>query len=223
MADLAKRVVGEWLGSALMLAVVVGSATAAAQMAPGQPALALLVNSVCTGLGLAVLITAFWTVSGAHFNPAVSVLEWRLGRLSRRDLVAYVLAQVAGCFTGVGLAQAMFGVPVWEISAHVRSGSGVWLAEVVAMLGLLCVIYGTLAHRAQALPALVGAYITAGYWFTASGSFANPAATVARVFAGPVSGIEPWSALGYLLAELLGMALALPLVMWWWSPRTASA
>ncbi|WP_054813798.1 aquaporin, partial [Nocardia arizonensis] len=199
MTGLARRLVAEFVGSALLVAVVVGSGIAAQQHSPGNTGLQLLENSTATVFGLAVLILVFGPVSGAHFNPVVSGADWLLGRrsgtgLSAGELGCYVLAQIAGCSAGAVLANVMFEVGAWQVSTHERAGGGHLVGEVVATAGLLAVIFALArTGRAGLSAAAVGAYIGAAYWFTSSTSFANPAVTVGRMFSDTFAGIAPSS------------------------------
>lgn len=205
-APLLRRLLAEALGTALLLAVVIGSGVMAQRLAGGNEALALLANTAATVGGLYVLIEVFGPVSGAHFNPAVSaVMAWR-GELPRAALLPYVAAQLGGAVAGAWLAHAMFELPLLQWSGHVRSGPGVWIAEVVATFGLLLVILRAPAGRAASL---VAAYIGAAYWFTASTSFANPAAAFGRMFSDSFAGIAPASVPGFVAAEFIGALLAL--------------
>jgi glycerol uptake facilitator-like aquaporin len=195
----------ESLGAALLLAVVIGSGVMAERLAGGNVALALLANTLATVGGLYVLIEVFGPLSGAHFNPAVSaVMAWRR-ELPAGALLPYVAAQLVGAVAGAWLAHAMFDLPVLQVSAKLRSGTGQWIAEAVATFGLVLVILRAPAGRAAAM---VAAYIGAAYWFTASTSFANPAAVFGRMFSDSFAGIAPASAPGFMLAELAGAALA---------------
>ena len=207
-APLSRRLLAEALGTAALLAVVVGSGVMAERLAAGNPALALLANTAATVAGLYVLIEQLGPLSGAHFNPAVSAVMAWCGALPRRELPAYVAAQLAGAWAGTLLAQAMFGLPLLQWSARPRSGPGQWLAEAVATAGLLLVVLRAPAGRAAGL---VAAYIGAAYWFTASTSFANPAAAFGRMFSDSFAGIAPSSVPGFVLAELAGAALGLGL------------
>lgn len=203
-AVLYRRLLGEFLGTALLLAVVIGSGVMAERLAQGNVALALLCNTVATVFGLFVLIEVFAPVSGAHFNPAVSlVMAWRR-ELPLPMLPAYVLVQLAGAACGAWLVHAMFDMPILQWSSKVRSGSGQWLAEAVATAGLLLVI---LRASPQKVSALVACYIGAAYFFTASTSFANPAAVFGRMFSDSFAGIAPQSAPGFMLAQLVGAVL----------------
>ena len=202
--DLPRRLLGEFLGTALLLAVVIGSGVMGERLAGGNVAIALLANTLATVGGLYVLIEVFGPVSGAHFNPAVSAaMAWR-GELPARELAPYVLAQLAGAFAGAVLAHAMFDLPLLQLSAKVRSGTGQWIAEAVATAGLLRVILRAPAGRAAAM---VAACIGAAYWFTASTSFANPAAAWGRMFSDSFAGIAPASVPGFVMAQFAGAAI----------------
>jgi glycerol uptake facilitator-like aquaporin len=204
--DLPRKVAAEFLGTALLLAVVIGSGVMGERLAGGNVAVALLANTLATVAGLHVLIEVFGPLSGAHFNPAVSAtMAWR-GELDRRALVPYVVAQLLGAVAGAWLAHAMFDLAILQCSAKARSGPGQWIAEGVATAGLLLVILRAPAGRAAPL---VAAWIGAAYWFTASTSFANPAAVLGRMFSNTFAGIAPSSAPGFVLAELLGAAVGL--------------
>lgn len=206
--DLSRKLAGEALGTALLLAVVIGSGIMAERLAGGNIAVALLANTLATVGGLYVLIEVFGPISGAHFNPAVSaVMAWR-GELPKAALLPYIAAQLLGAALGAWLAHAMFDLPLLQFSAKVRAGTGQWIAEAVATAGLLLVILRAPAGRA---PAMVAAYIGAAYWFTASTSFANPAAAFGRMFSDSFAGIAPGSAPGFVLAELVGAAMGLAL------------
>ncbi|ODV13040.1 MAG: glycerol uptake facilitator [Rubrivivax sp. SCN 70-15] len=204
--DLPRKLAGEALGTALLLAIVIGSGIMAERLAGGNVAVALLANTLATVGGLYILIEVFGPVSGAHFNPAVSaVMAWR-GELPRSALLPYIAAQLLGAMLGAWLAHAMFDLPILQFSAKVRAGTGQWIAETVATAGLLLVILRAPAGRAAAM---VASYIGAAYWFTASTSFANPAAAFGRLFSDSFAGIAPSSAPGFVLAELLGAAIGL--------------
>ena len=204
--DLPRKVAGEALGTALLLAVVIGSGLMAERLSGGNVALALLANTLATVGGLYVLIEVFGPISGAHFNPAVSaVMAWR-GELPKAALLPYVAAQLLGAMLGAWLAHAMFDLPLLQWSGKLRTGTGQWIAEAVATAGLLLVILRAPAGRA---PAMVAAYIGAAYWFTASTSFANPAAAFGRMFSDSFAGIAPASAPGFMLAQFAGAALGL--------------
>jgi glycerol uptake facilitator-like aquaporin len=212
--SLAKRATAEALGTGFLLATVVGSGVMAFKLAGGNGAIALLCNTLPTGAVLAVLILTFGSVSGAHFNPAVSLAFAIRGELQWSTALVYVASQIAGAIAGVWVAHLMFELPVWEFSTTVRTGPGQWLAEAVATLGLLLTIFGCLVARPDAIPYAVGLYITAAYWFTASTSFANPAVTIARSFSDTFAGIAPGGVLAFILAQLVGMAAAVLLACW---------
>lgn len=212
-APLGRRLLAEFLGTGLLVAVVVGSGIAAQRLSPEDTGLQLLQNSLTTMFGLGVLILAFGPVSGAHFNPAVSLVDWAVGRSSRtglsgRDVIAYIVAQVGGGIGGALLANVMFGLAAAQISKHVRGGSGLWVGELVATAGLIAVIL-VLARtgRSSLSAAAVAAWIGAAYWFTSSTSFANPAVTIARMFSDTFAGIAPTSVPMFILFQLLGAAI----------------
>jgi glycerol uptake facilitator-like aquaporin len=216
MASLAQRGVAEGLGTAFLLAAVVGSGIMAAKLAAGNGALALLCNTLPTGAILTVLILTFGPVSGAHFNPAVSIAFALRGELPMRAAAIYVGAQVIGGVLGVWAAHLMFELPLWQISITARTGPGQWLAEAVATFGLLLTILGCSARTPSAVPYAVGLYITSAYWFTASTSFANPAVTIARSLSDTFAGIAPAGVLAFIGAQLLGMLAAVMLGRWLW-------
>ncbi len=207
---LPRRLLAEFLGSALLAAVVIGSGIAAQQLSPGQTGLELLENAAATGLGLYVIIMVFGPVSGAHLNSVVTLLDVRLGRLHRRDAPGYMAAQVAGCIVGVVVANTMFSLAAVSIATHHRASPAHLWSEVIATAGLVLVIF-TLARsqRLAAVPAAVGAYIAAAYFFTGSTSFANPAISIGRMFSNTFAGIAPASVPGFIVAQLLGCALGL--------------
>jgi glycerol uptake facilitator-like aquaporin len=209
-----RRAVAEFTGTALLLATVVGSGIMGERLAGGNVAIALLANSIATGTGLVALILTFGPVSGAHFNPAVTLADASLGGVPWAEVPAYIGAQLAGAFCGVAVGDAMFGEPLFAASRHVRTGPGQLLSEFVATFGLLAVIRGMARRRAAAVPFAVGAYITAAYWFTASTSFANPAVTLARSATDTFAGIRPADAPAFILAQLLGAAAATTLFRW---------
>jgi glycerol uptake facilitator-like aquaporin len=215
-STLAQRIVSEGLGTAFLLAAVVGSGVMAAKLSGGNGALALLCNTLPTGAILAVLILTFGPVSGAHFNPAVSIASALRGELPARAAAVYIAAQIAGAVAGVWAAHAMFDLPVWQISLTVRTGPGQWLAECVATFGLLLTILGCAARTPSALPYAVGLYITSAYWFTASTSFANPAVTIARALSNTFAGIAPANVAAFIAAQLTGMIAAVALGRWLW-------
>jgi len=204
-ANLARKLLAEALGTALLLAVVIGSGIMAERLAGGNAAIALLANALATVGGLYVLIEIFGPLSGAHFNPAVSAVMAFRGELPKPALVPYIAAQLIGAVLGAWLAHAMFDVTILQFSSKVRSGAGQWLAEAVATAGLLLVILRAPAGRVSAM---VASYIGAAYWFTASTSFANPAATFGRMFSDSFAGIAPASVPGFVLSQLAGAGLA---------------
>src|SRR5215468_10890595 len=204
MAPLPQRLAAETLGTAFLLAAVVGSGIMAQRLAGGNVALALLGNTLPTGAILVVLILVFGPVSGAHLNPVVSMVFALRRELPWRDAVAYMALQMAGAIAGVWIAHLMFELSVWQFSSTLRTGAGQWLAEAVATFGLLLTILGCLRGAATAIPYAVGLYITAAYWFTASTSFANPAVTVARAFSDTFAGIAPAHVLGFVIAQVFG-------------------
>ena len=217
MPNLPQRAFAEWLGTAFLLAAVVGSGIMAERLAGGNMALALLCNTIPTGAILVVLILMFGPVSGAHFNPAVT-LAFALDReVTWMDAAIYIVAQFAGAIVGVWIAHLMFELPIWQLSLTERSGTGQWLAEAVATFGLLLTIFGVAARTPSAVPYAVGLYITAAYWFTASTSFANPAVTIARSLSDTFAGIAPHAVAAFITAQLIGAALAIPLARFLWT------
>jgi glycerol uptake facilitator-like aquaporin len=211
-----RPVAAEALGTAFLLAAVVGSGIMAAKLAGGNGALALLCNTLPTGAILTVLILTFGPLSGAHFNPAVSLAFALRGELSWPALGAYVAAQLAGGIAGVWAAHLMFELPVLQFAATARTGAGQWLAESIAAFGLLLTILGCLARTPSAVPYAVGLYITSAYWFTASTSFANPAVTIARALSDTFAGIAPGHVLAFIAAQLAGTLAAVMLAQWLW-------
>jgi glycerol uptake facilitator-like aquaporin len=212
---LLRKLVAEALGSALLLATVVGSGIMGERLAGGNVAIALLANTIATGAGLVALILTFGPISGAHFNPAVTLADASQGGLPWREVPGYVLAQLAGAFAGVAVAHVMFEEPsLFFASQHERSGLAQGVGELVATFGLLSVIWGCVRRRPDAVPFAVGAYITAAYWFTSSTSFANPAVTLARAASDTFAGIRPADAPGFIVAQLLGAAAATALFRW---------
>jgi glycerol uptake facilitator-like aquaporin len=212
---LLRKVVAETIGTALLLAAVVGSGIMAEQLARPNVALALLANTVATGAALVALIITFGPISGAHFNPVVTLADASQGGLAWREVPAYVGAQIAGAFIGVAAAHVMFNQPaLFFASQHQRSGIAQLIGEFVATFGLLSVIWGASRRRPQAVPFAVGAYITAAYWFTSSTSFANPAVTLARAASDTFAGIRPIDAPGFIIAQLAGGAAATAVFRW---------
>ena len=204
-----RKLAAEALGTLLLVCTVIGSGIMAVNLADGNNAVALLGNTLATGAILVVLITVFSPVSGAHFNPAVSLVFRLRGELGNKDFLAYVGAQLIGGLLGTVLAHAMFELALLTPSVNIRAGQGQFLAETVATFGLVMTILGGLKYRAEAVPMLVGLYITAGYWFTASTSFANPAVTLARGFTDSFAGIRPMDMPLFWLAQFVGAVLAL--------------
>jgi glycerol uptake facilitator-like aquaporin len=210
--QLARKATAEAAGTGLLVAVVVGSGIFAQRLSPGDDGLRLLENSLATGAGLIALILAFGAVSGAHFNPVVSLADRVLGGLTTRELAAYIPAQVVGGCLGTVIANLMFDLPAMTLSTHARSSGGLWLGEVVATFGLLTVILGVVrSGRTSAVPFAVGGYIAAAYWFTSSTSFANPAVTIGRTLTDTFAGIEPSSAPAFVAAQLAGAGVAVAL------------
>ncbi len=209
---LARVLVCEFVATAFLLIAVVGSGIMAERLSGGSVALALLANAIATGAALVALILAFGPHSGAHMNPAVTLAAALTNGLRRGCALAYIAAQLAGAVAGVSIAHIMFELPVLQLGQHVRTGMGLWVAEVVATFGLLAVIWGCRVQRAPVAAFAVGAYITGAYWFTSSTSFANPAVTVARALTDSFAGIRPVDAPGFILAQLTGVLLALPLL-----------
>ncbi len=206
MVDLHRKLVAETLGTALLLAIVIGSGIMAERLSGGNVAITLLANTLATVGGLYVLIEVFGPVSGAHFNPAVTAVMAMRGELPKAALLPYVAAQLSGAMLGAWLAHAMFDMAILQLSTHVRGGSGQWIAEAVATAGLLLVILRAPAGR---VAAMVASYIGAAYWFTASTSFANPAAAFGRMFSDSFAGIAPASVAGFVVAQLVGAGIGL--------------
>jgi glycerol uptake facilitator-like aquaporin len=202
----------ECIATALLLIAVVGSGIMAQRLSGGNVGIALLANAVATGGALVALILAFGPRSGAHMNPAVTLAAALTGGMRWGTVPAYIVAQIAGAIAGVWLAHVMFELPVLQFSTHARTGIGQWVAEIIATFGLLATIWGCRAHDAPVTAFAVAAYITGAYWFTASTSFANPAVTLARCLTDTFAGIRPWDVPGFLVAQLAGVFLALPLL-----------
>ena len=215
---LARRLVAEGLGSAFLLAIVVGSGIMAERLAGGNQAIALLANAMATGAGLLATILMFGPISGAHFNPAVTLSEAWHKNVPASEVAPYIAVQIIGAFAGVAAAHAMFGDPLFLASQHARTGPAQWWSEFVATFGLIAVIIGCSRSRPAITPLAVAAYIMAAYWFTASTSFANPAVTLARSATDTFAGIRPADAPGFIIAQLLGAGLA-TLVFGWLYPR----
>ena len=213
-ATLSRRVVAEAIGTALLLAAVVGSGIMGERLADANVGIALLANTIATGAALVALILTFGPISGAHFNPAVTLADAWQGGIVWRDAPAYISAQIIGAFAGVAAAHLMFSLPLFFASHHVRAGAAQVFSEFVASFGLLSVIWGCVRFRSSVVPFAVAAYITAAYWFTASTSFANPAVTLARAFSDTFAGIRPADAPAFIAAQLSGAFVATALFRW---------
>ena len=222
MASLGRRLASEALGTAFLLAAVVGSGIMAERLAGGNAALALLCNTISTGAILVALILVFGPLSGAHFNPAVSLAFALRRELTWSCAGLYIVAQLAGAVAGVWAAHLMFELPLWQVAATVRSGAGQWLAEFIAAFGLLLTIFGCIASAPAATPYAAGLYITSAYWFTASTSFANPAVTIARSLSDTFAGIAPGGVFAFIAAQLGGAAAAVVLSQWLWGRNLAA-
>ena len=218
--DLGRRLAAEALGTALLLAVVVGSGIMGERLAGGNVAIALLGNTLATGAGLAVLISIFGPLSGAHFNPAVTLVFALRREIAWGEAAAFAVVQIAGAVLGVWTAHAMFAEPVWQVSTKLRDGPAQALSEAVATFGLVLTILGAVRFRPAATPALVGLYITAAYWFTASTSFANPAVTLARSLSDTFAGVAPSSAPAFIAAQIAGAVLAWAVGGWIFGKET---
>lgn len=212
--SLTRRVFAEFVGTLFLLAIVVGSGVMGDKLSGGNVAIALLANSLATGAGLVALLLTFGPVSGAHLNPAVTLMELWLRRFTLMETAAYMTAQVLGAVAGVMVAHLMFAMPMVSLSTHQRSGGAQLLSEFVATFGLFAVIWGCARHRASAVPYAVGAYITAAYWFTSSTSFANPAVTLARSLTNTFSGIRPLDVAPFVGAQMAGAFAATLLFRW---------
>ena len=215
----ARALVAEGLGTAFLLATVIGSGIMAERLSGGNAALALLGNTVPTGAILVVLILVFGPLSGAHFNPAVSLAFALRGQFPWRAVAPTIAVQIAGAIFGAWIAHLMFDLPMLQLSTRIRSGGGQWIAEAVATFGLVLTIFGCLARTPSAVAYAVGLYITAAYWFTASTSFANPAVTIARALSDTFAGIAPESAPAFIVAQLAGALLACALARWLWDAK----
>jgi glycerol uptake facilitator-like aquaporin len=220
---LARRLVAEGLGTAFLLSIVVGSGIMAERLAGGNVAIALLANAIATGAGLIALILMFGTISGAHFNPVVTLSEWWQKNMPAREVLPYIAVQAVGAFAGVAAAHGMFGDPLFFASQHERTGIAQWWSEFVATFGLIAVIIGVSRSRPGATPFAVAAYITAAYWFTSSTSFANPAVTLARSATDTFAGIRPGDAPGFIIAQLIGAAAATIVFCWLYPPAPRNA
>ncbi len=212
--SLGRALAAEALGTAFLLAAVVGSGIMGERLAGGNAAVTLLANSIATGAALTALILIFGPVSGAHFNPVVTLAAALRKTIGWRVAGAYVLVQIAAAFAGVAAAHAMFGEPLFFASLKERTGAGLWWSEIVATFGLLVTIFGCLRHRPDAVPVAVGLYITAAYWVTSSTSFANPAVTLARAASDTFAGIRPEDVLPFVAAQVIGALLAVLLARW---------
>jgi glycerol uptake facilitator-like aquaporin len=221
-ASLGRRLAAEALGTAFLLAIVIGSGIMGERLSGGNAAMALLANSLATGCGLAVLILIFGHVSGAHFNPAVTLAAASMKVFPWGDVPPYIAVQVAAAFAGVAAAHVMFDEPLFFASTKIRTGPHQWWSEAVATFGLLMVIWACVRERVAAAPYAIGAYITAAYWFTASTSFANPAVTLARAASNTFAGIRPEDAPAFILAQLLGAAAATAVMRWLLGGETQS-
>lgn len=212
--SLTKRAVAEAVGAALLLATIVGSGIMAQRLSGGNVALELLVNAIATGGALVCLIAAFGPISGAHFNPAVTISDALQGGMAWREVPAYVIAQIGGAVGGVAVADTMFGLPIFFASHRVRGGPTLLLSEFVATFGLLVVIWGCVRFRSSLVSFAVAGYIVAAYWFTPSTSFANPAVTIARSLSDTFAGIRPTDVPGFIVAQILGAVAATMLFGW---------
>src|ERR1043166_2493315 len=212
--NLSRRFTAEAIGTALLLAAIVGSGIMGERLAGGNAAIALLANTIATGAALVALILSFGPISGAHFNPAITLADAWQGGINWRDVPAYVIVQICGAFAGVAAAHLMFGLPLFFMSHHARAGGSQLLSEFIATFGLLSVIWGCARFRPTIVPFAVAAYITAAYWFTASTSFANPAVTLARSFTDTFAGIRPSDTPPFILAEFAGAFAATVLFRW---------
>jgi glycerol uptake facilitator-like aquaporin len=210
-----RRLTAEFIGTAFLLMTVIGSGIMGERLAQGNDAIALLANSIATGCALYALILIFGPVSGAHFNPAVTLCMVLEKRIAKSDAAAYIVVQILAAFAGVALAHLMFGEPLFAASVKIRTGGAQWLGEFIATFGLLAVILGCVRQKIAAVPAAVACYITAAYWFTSSTSFANPAVTFARSFSNSFAGIRPQDVAGFILAQLADAAAATLAARYW--------
>jgi len=223
MFDLNRRLAAEALGTGILVATVVGSGIMAEKLASGNVAIALLGNTIPTGAILAVLITIFGPISGAHFNPVVSLVMAIKGQLARSELLPFIIAQIIGGCLGTLAAHVMFDLPLFELSSKVRTGAPQWFAEFVATFGLLVTILGCVRFKPDFVAVAVGLYITAAYWFTASTSFANPAVAIARAFTDTFAGIRPVDAPIFILAQIVGALAGMMMMGWLLQPDSRSA
>jgi glycerol uptake facilitator-like aquaporin len=223
MPSLARCIFAEWLGTAFLLAAVVGSGIMAERLSGGNVALALLCNTIPTGAILVVLILIFGPLSGAHFNPAVSLAFALRRELPWPMAAGYMASQIIGAVAGVWAVHLTFELPVWQFSITPRAGAGQWLAEAIATFGLLLTIFGCAARTPTAIPYAVGLYITSAYWFTASTSFANPAVTIARSLSDTFAGIAPSGVPAFIMAQLAGMGVAILTGRWLWDSGRSEA
>ena len=222
-ANLSRKLAAEALGTGFLVAAVVGSGIMAAKLAGGNEALALLCNTIPTGAILVVLIIVFGGISGAHFNPAVTLSFWVRRELAGREALGFILAQILGGIAGTLAAHLMFGETLFQLSVKIRSGPSQWFSEFVATFGLLLTIFGTLRWRPEAVPFTVGLYISSAYWFTASTSFANPAVTIARALSDTFAGIRPIDVPVFILAQLGGALTAIALTRWMLRPKSRAS
>lgn len=213
--NLPRCLTAEFIGTAFLLMTVIGSGIMGERLAQGNDAIALLANSLATGCALYALILIFGPVSGAHFNPAVTLCMALEKRITKADAAAYAVAQIMAAFAGVALAHLMFDEPLFTASVKIRTGGGQWLSEFIATFGLMSVIWGSVRQKISAVPAAVACYITAAYWFTSSTSFANPAVTLARGFSNSFAGIRPDDAAGFVMAQLAGAVAATLAARYW--------
>jgi glycerol uptake facilitator-like aquaporin len=219
---MARKLFAEWLGTFFMVAVVIGSGIIAERLAGGNIALALMGNTIATGAILVVIILIFGPISGAHFNPAVTFAFLLRRDIDKRTAAYYVILQILGGIAGAAVAHIMFELPLFEASVNVRTGISQWVAEFVATFGLVATIFGCIKARPEAVPYAVGLYITAGYWFTSSTSFANPAVTIARTMTDTFSGIAPVNAPAFILAQLIAAAVVVWVFGWLLDDEAAS-
>jgi glycerol uptake facilitator-like aquaporin len=217
-----RRAVAEFIGTAFLLAAIVGSGIMGERLSSGNAAIALLANSMATGAALVVLILTFGPISGAHFNPAVTVAAVFQGRLPWRDVPSYVFMQIMGAFAGVASANVMFGLPAFSASTHARDGWPLLFSECIATLGLIIVIAAGIEFSESAVPYAVAAYITSAYWFTSSTSLANPAVTMARAATNTFAGIRPCTVPAFIIGQIVGVAIALPLWKWLREPSSSA-